>query len=76
LKELDYAFVVRNYSTEDDLMNGTKVQIVRLPADSERGILVRHLETGELHMIPRILFEINYKNRKRKLVSFSLTRRQ
>lgn len=76
LKELDYVFVVRNYSTEDDLMNGTKVQIMRLPGCGERGILVRHLETGELHMIPRILFEINNKNRKRKVVSFSLTRRQ
>jgi hypothetical protein len=76
LKINDYVFLVRNYSAKDDLMNGTKLRVLALPSGGCRGILVRHLETSQIHLIPRILFEVKYVSRKRKVTPFKVMRRQ
>ncbi len=76
LKLNDYVFLIRNYSAKDDLMNGTKLRVLALPSGACRGILVRHLETGQIHLIPRILFEVKYVSRKRKVTPFKVMRRQ
>ena len=77
LKERDYVMLIRNYSAADKLMNGTKLQILSTPRSCKGvGLLVRCLETGEKHFIPRIYFTIQYRNKRRNVVTFKLLRRQ
>ena len=45
--------LVRNLNKEEKLCNGSKLQILRV-FDSKTGLVCRHLETGKIHIIPRI----------------------
>jgi len=76
LKVDDFAFVIRNYSHKEQLMNGTKVSVLALPSSGCRGVLIRHLGTGQTHLLPRILFEIKYNSKRRNVTQFKIMRRQ
>jgi len=80
LKPLDYYFLVRNYSLDAigsrQQMNGTKVQIMKLPDRRQRGVFIWHLETNDVHIIPRNCFEINHRNHRRNIAQFKVIRRQ
>ena len=71
----DYVMLVRNYSLPDKLSNGSKLKLLKFNS-SRKTWTVKSLATGEIHEIPRIHFEINHRNRRQKLITFKMVRRQ